>query len=253
MKASRLPLRVFPGQELLQVQQLWSQLQSVLNSDAVLRWQRFADHHGGIRDQNLIEHSYAITVLGTFVVEKLRPHFPNLDLGFILQALLIHDIGEALLRRDVSYIEKKATDDVDEYESVKSALSGLSPELRAMYLEAFLLQFCLDTDKYSLFDAEAQETMRLLAASKQWEARVFNLIEHVDYMMFMLETYRAGNDYLLYQVLLSSEMAAWEGFRKMIPDVETLILGVGAKEWLQDFIANYEASGGDRTPTLKSR
>ena len=247
MKSSRPPLRPFPRSELLQVQRLWTELQEVLNSDAVLRWGRFADLPSRIRSQNLIEHSYSITVLGTYVVEKLRPHFPNLDLALILKGLLIHDIGEALLKRDVSFTEKKATDDVDEYKAVKSALSGLSVELQEMYLEAFLLQFCLDTEKYHLFDADAQATLRSLAKSKQWEARVFNLIEHVDYLMFMLETYKAGNDYLLYHVLLSTELSSWERLREAIPGVEELILGEDVAVWFRDFMANYVANGGDTT------
>jgi 5'-deoxynucleotidase YfbR-like HD superfamily hydrolase len=250
---TRPPLPPFPNAELLGIRQLWTELQTLLNSDAVLRWQSYSGLNGGIRDQNLLQHSYSIAMLGSYVVEKLRPFYPNLDLGFILKALLIHDIGEALLKRDVPYTEKSPMDDVDEYVAVKKALGGLPAELRAMYLEAFLLQFCLDTDKYRLFDEDAQETMRLLAATKQWESRVFSLIEHVDYLMFMVETYKAGNDYLLYHVLESTELGAWEGFRETIPRVEELVLGVETIAWFKEFMANYVANGGDMVPTHKKK
>lgn len=241
-KDLRVPFRSLPDNHLLVVQRLWTQLQTVLNTDRVLRWQRFAGLHAGIRNQNLMEHSFSITALGGYVLERLRPFFPNLKRDLVLLALPLHDIGEAILGRDVSFVHKTSSHDVDEYEAFKQVIRDLPPEVQETYMEAFLLQFCLDKGKWDGFDEEAQAILRSLASCSLWEARVFNLIEHVDYLMFMLEAYEAGNDYLLYHTLTSTEIKFW---KELIPGIREAILPVDLYEWCLDFVANYEAGGGE--------
>lgn len=156
----------------------------------IYRWSRF--YSSGNRPQNALAHSISITFLGLRVTDAVAKCYPSLDQALIIGGLAIHDFGEAELRRDISWPDKSATHDADEYEAFVALLERSGGCHYDMKLR-FLLQFALrGKGHHAHFGVEAQEALAYLASSCRVEARVFEAIEYLDHMLYIAEQIRGG-------------------------------------------------------------
>lgn len=245
---AKLSLPPFPESEALSVQRVWTILQTMMTG--LYRWHRFNGLEVEIRQQDLLQHSYSITFLGTTLIERFRPFLPTtfFDDHLVLTTLLVHDVPEAILKRDVSLTKKGATDDVAEYATFCIFIEGLPADLQLHLKRAFLLQFALENEKWQYFDDEAWGIMNELSTTRRAEAIMFTIIEHWDYLMYMVEQYEEGNAYLLYECL-KREVPTWAQLNSLQPAFGQLLLTPELEAWFTNFRLEYVAQGGDTRTT----
>ena len=210
----------------------------------IQRWTNFLAHETGtnVRVQNDLQHSYAMTLLAMFVLGKIKEG-NALDEELILECVVMHDLGEAYLGRDILYSHKSSQTDAEEYVAFSKSIEKLDDISRYDLERAFLLQFCLDAD-YEAFPEYARDIMAELKANKSREALVFAAVEHFDYFMFELENYRKGNEYLFYHT--TGKCDVWEKLIQQFPDLAK-IMPPEILNWIKEFRENYQ---GDKTPPL---
>ena len=74
-----------------------------LNLPAVVRWEKYLKEEPGIREQNSLEHSHSLSLLGSILVSRLQLE-RSIDFGLLMTALVIHDVGEGEIGEDTHYI-----------------------------------------------------------------------------------------------------------------------------------------------------
>jgi len=244
---ARDALPPFPNSEAAAVQGVWTWLQTVLL--LVKRWHRFVGVKQKIRRQDLLQHTLSLIFLGVTMLERLRTDLTQtLDDRIIFTCLLLHDWGEGRLKRDVSLTKKQAHDDAAEYQAFCLTIKDLTEDLRYYLQSAFLLQFVLDDDKWLLFDNEAQEILEVLRRKRRDEAIMFMLIEHWDYIMYMVEQYKRGNAYLLHEAM-KTEVPIWPKLKELCPAFGEKILTPELEAWFMEFRRLYVQSGRDTRST----
>ena len=238
---TRLSTFPFPQSDTAELVHIWSELQTLLKG--IKRWKRFKGLGMKVRQQDLVQHSLSMTLLGASLVEKAQSDLPT--------TLVIHDVGEAILGRDVSVTLKGVAHDVAEYEAFRRFTRKLPMDLCLFYRKAFLLQFALDEEKWPHFDSSAQDLLRHLSAERHYEAVMFMVTEHYDYLMFMLEHHKAGNAYLLYEAM-QTEVPVWPRLKQLLPAFGTIIFPQHVEDWFMEFRRKYEAAGCEtrHTPEL---
>ncbi len=156
----------------------------------VYRWSRLGK---GVRRQDVLQHSYSITILSRIIVEKLNRYL-DLDKDLIATAFLVHDHGEGELKRDICRGDKNKEgndDDLREYFAFVKRYEKLEPEVFRVFHRAFLLQFCLKDQNG--FPKEAVEIMEELAAVNYFEALTFRATELMEYILYSMEQDKKGN------------------------------------------------------------
>lgn len=165
----------------------------------VLRWKKYIEKDQGVRPQNSLQHSHAITLLGAMVVEQLRPYV-QLDFGLLMTALAVHDVGEGEIGKDTLYIDKTTAGDLEEYSAFCHRYEPLGGLVFDLLHRAFLLQFALKNPE--CFPPTARALMREIAGVNRMEALAFDAVERWDYLLYALEQYHErGNEKILVQTL----------------------------------------------------
>lgn len=197
----------------------------------VYRWGRLGK---GVRRQDVLQHSYSITILARIIVEKLE-HYLSLDKDLIMTAFLVHDHGEGELKRDICQGDKNKEgndDDLREYFAFVKRYEQLEPEIFRVFHRAFLLQFCLKD--YNGFPKEAVEIMEGLAITNNFEALAFRAVELMEYLLYAMEQDKKGNrPGLLLGV-----------YENNIPELEEIINnlpGFSQEIWTEEVSAFFEA------------
>jgi 5'-deoxynucleotidase YfbR-like HD superfamily hydrolase len=175
----------------------------------VMRFSKYYNDqtHGVIKQQNSLEHTFALCLLGSYILVNLNQQGCLFDGSLVRDALLIHDIGEAVLshkkKADTHYIDKTATHDVEEHRAYMESIANLPKSMKAYYRKASLLQ--IGTNKkeaLSLFEQEEQEIILWLHQHKSVEVALFELIERIDYLYLPFHQFgQTGNRFFLTQVL----------------------------------------------------
>ncbi|KKR54371.1 MAG: hypothetical protein UT91_C0017G0005 [Parcubacteria group bacterium GW2011_GWA2_40_23] len=246
---TRLSTHPFPKNDTDALVGVWTGLQTLLQG--VQRWGRFKGLGMEVREQDLVQHTLAITFLGATLISRVRTHLPTIfDDRLVLTTLMVHDVGEAMLGRDVSVTLKGTAHDVAEYVSFCQFIDEMPADMQLYYKTAFLLQFVLDEAKWSLFDADAQAIMAELAATRHYEAVMFKITEHYDYIMFMIEHHEKGNSYLLYEAM-KTEISVWPKLKKLLPAFGEIIFPPEVEGWLMEFRRLYEEAGGETRSTYE--
>ncbi len=97
--------------EWLEVMTIWRQSQVEMSQ--VKRWKLF--HYSGVRIQNNAEHTLGISLLGMMYFDLAHDYSAGIDQALVLSALLIHDISEGIMGRDIPSPQKTFQDDLSEY------------------------------------------------------------------------------------------------------------------------------------------
>lgn len=163
---------------------LWREAQVPMQE--VGRWSNFVDY-----PQNSLQHAYSVQMLADFVLYIVKEIRPDCDCELVRTAIRVHDLGEPGTGGDVLYEHKHVAKDVREVERFFALTDRLPRRMREEYRKAFLLQFCLSKD-HAAFLLEAQGIMRYLRDSHAFEARVFDLIERLDYLTSAYEGHQSG-------------------------------------------------------------
>lgn len=166
----------------------WLSAQTKLRE--ITRWSRFYEH--GNRRQDAAVHSLSAVFLALPVLDQIGRYQPDLDQALILGALAVHDFGEGELGRDILWPDKGLEHDIAEYEAFVKMLGGPENADDAM-LQRFLLQFARKGPEYhARFPERAQTIFEHLKMTYGAEAELFEAIEYLDYMLYILEQIREG-------------------------------------------------------------
>jgi len=147
---------------------------------AVVRWSRW-ENKGEVRRQNTLQHTHSILFLAATVLPRLVEYGAVKDQALILSALLVHDHGEGILKRDVLYDNKTIGGDVDEYKAFVRRNERLPTKSWNALHRAFLLQFAhKDPEDILAFPLEAQVILEGLEEDHAGDALIFSALEHLD-------------------------------------------------------------------------
>jgi 5'-deoxynucleotidase YfbR-like HD superfamily hydrolase len=197
----------------------------------VYRWSRLGK---GVRQQDVLQHSYSITILARIITEKLS-YYLNLDKDLINTAFLVHDHGEGELKRDICSGDKNKKgndDDLREYFAFVKRYGKLEPEIFHVFHRAFLLQFCLKD--HNGFPEEAIEIMEGLALTSQYEALTFRAVELMEYVLYSMEQDKKGNRPGLLLEVYDRNFPELEEIMKELP-------GFSEEIWTEEVSAFFEA------------
>ncbi len=222
------------------IARLWSQSQLMLPN--VVRWGGFYGR-GKCRRQDDLEHSHSVQLAGSFIIGKLKKHLV-FDSDLLRDALLLHEMGEAILQRDVLANIKNGDPyhDAREYaaflESIES-IRTLDSCLYDYYQKAFLLQFCLGNGTLKGFPEPAYALMRQLASECRIEALLFKAIERWDYVLFAYEQAVQRQSLLLLVGVLHDEMTPLNQLALELPPFGREIWTPEVEQEAGRFVANH--------------
>jgi len=183
----------------------------------VPRWKKYLEQGPGVRAQNTLQHSHALTLIGTIAIQRMGLD-GEVDAGFLLGALAIHDVGEGELGYDTLYIDKDASQDLKEYLAFEHRYESV-PEF-AHLQELFLLQFALKNPVN--FPDDARSVMMKLAEHYRLEALVFEALERWDYLLFALEQYVDRENELVLTQVLRHQVPHFERLLVELPSLDQL-------------------------------
>lgn len=218
------------------VEALWPGISDIVLTAQIIfkgvyRWSRLGK---GVRRQDVLQHSYSITILSRIISEKLSYHI-GLDKDLITTAFLVHDHGEGELKRDICQGNKNKNgndDDLCEYLAFIKRYEKLEPEVFYIFHRAFLLQFCLKDHKD--FPQYAIDTMEELAVVNYFEALTFRAIELFEYLLYAMEQDKKGNRPGLLLEVYDSNFSELEEIMKKLP-------GFSEEIWTEEVSAFFEA------------
>lgn len=151
------------------------------------------------RQQNVLQHSNSLGLLGETILIMIEDSLDRpLDSRLLQLCFKVHDLGEPLLKRDICCLDKKESDDSDEYIAFSNKIKYLPEKVQEKYKEAFLLQFCLSSN-ISFFPVDAIAIMEGLMLEKRDEAIFFRAVENIEYFSFAIEqmTKKGALDYFV--------------------------------------------------------
>lgn len=216
----------------------------------VQRWTNFAINRsehikepvphpdGQTRFQNVMAHTATVHFSAMEIIRIALKHGAQIDVGFLHQALVLHDIGEIRHagKGDVLSPHKKISDDYDELQTFMEHVADLSPELRMYYRERFLLQFARKPTTFDAFDPSIRAELEQIERKYPLESRMFRVIEVLDYLFYALyEWQEKGHERIMVHCLRDS------GYHKQFCDWAVEIPGFGAEIYTPAVIAFFDA------------
>lgn len=169
------------------------------------------------REQNVLQHSYSLGLLGENILIMIEDKLEKpLDSRILQLCFKVHDWGEPLLERDVCALDKKDSDDADEYEAFSKKIKDLPEKIQEKYKEAFLLQFCFNSNT-SCFSVEAMAIMERLWVEKRNEAIFFKAIENLEYLLFSIEQAIEKEDFDYYITVCRNQFEKLDSFASLFP------------------------------------
>ena len=253
--------QVFPSQLFLDILDLWKQRQTGLVK--VFRWNHFSGRnnrwrklilkiesaiqstclflrHPLVREQNCLQHTDALSWLMIIFVNMTKHDAPNLDYQLLLSIPPIHDEGEDILNRDIAFTVKNNGHDLAEYNAFRTRYICLEKSMNGTFENlhrAFLLQFCLNIPEN--FSSSTKQLMTQLAKNHNQEARIFNALEHIDYILFALEQYICrGHIKILYEVVKKS-MPILDDHAKHLPTLKKYLWTEEVQQNFTDFLKKH--------------
>lgn len=158
-----------------------------------------------------------------YFLGHLKTHF-RLDCELVMDAIKVHEDGEAILKRDVLLHDKVLSGHVDEYVAFKKMLVG-SPEYVKRMKRAFLLQFALDEGFEIPGDSDANFSLQMLRHNNQNEATLFNLLERFDYYLYAVRAYDEVGDLVILVHVLRNNWLFIDSYSRIIPGITNLWTG----------------------------
>lgn len=185
------------------------------------------------RQQNVLQHSYSLGLLGENILIMIEDKLDRpLDSRILQLCFKIHDWGEPLLERDVCALDKKNSDDADEYVAFFKKIKDLPEKIQEKYKEAFLLQFCFNSNT-SYFPVEAIAIMERLWLEKRDEAIFFKAIENLEYLLFSIEQAIKKEDFDYYITVCRNQFEKLDSFSNLLPALKLI--------WDDEFKKNLRA------------
>lgn len=211
----------------------WITMQT--NHAGIIRWGRFRAHNPTLRQQTNLHHIPSVTRL--FVIYGLLlMKYRFFDLGVLLAAIITHEDGEALLGRDISYIDKKGKDDFDEYKAFYKSIEHHPKDIQKKLLRSFLLQFTTSHENLDAWGALPAQVMYELQQNYRYEGYIFNALERMDYLYYTINSYNECGDIVLLVNLLRNQVPAIEKYIGIIDGFEKEVWTPELSAWAKEVV-----------------
>lgn len=200
------------------IMETWKILQS--GHEAVIRWEGYLKCNPKLPKQTNLHHMVSVERLFHYFLGHLKTFF-TIDYQLVMDAIKVHEDGEAVLKRDVLLHNKTISGHVEEYLVFKKMLVG-NPDYVTRMRKAFLLQFVLEKGFEIPGDDNANFLLKKLQKENQHEATLFNLLERFDYYLYAVRAYQEfGDVVILYHVLINN----WrflDSYSRLLPGITGL-------------------------------
>jgi len=200
-------------------------------------WSSFDNEKsGGIRPQNLLQHSFSVALLGKILIHQLRP-FVTLDEPLLLTAFIIHDLGKAELGLDTPHPSKSDWSEIKEYEAFTARCSPLEAGLYDELKRAFLLK-CVGRNP-ERFPDEARAIIAELVEKRPMEVLAFDAAERWDYLLFALEQYKDRQNDVILSRVLQTHSARLDELAEKLPGFGQTVWTTEMKTWKEEFLKTH--------------
>jgi hypothetical protein len=219
----------------LKIRDVW--LSGQLGLRKAVRWKKYRNKNEAVREQDSLQHSYSLVVIGMICLTKLR-RYVVLDAELLLKALTIHDHGEGELGIDTHYIDKTDDGDLNEYLAFERRFQQLDSEIYSSFEDAFLLQYA-GRDR-EIFPADARSVMARLRVRYPREILAFEAIESWDYLLFAIEQYEELGFTMMMVQVLRNQVDRLDRYARDLPGFGQEIWTSEIQAWARDLLRRYE-------------
>lgn len=165
----------------------------------VTRWNGWREENPELHLQNLFQHQLSFLHLVNIMLMRVRACGGQLDEALVLRSVLVHDVAETIIRRDMAAPQKKGVNDLQEYLAFKEHFQGLGDIEWRELQENFLLQTAIKNDP--CFPDDARDVMSWLMRNHRQEAYFFYGMEGLDYLHTAYRgTCEDGIDHMIYEI-----------------------------------------------------
>lgn len=190
-----------------------------------LRWQDYLEQNPNLPRQTNLEHSLSVKRLFEVACGLLRCHGRAIDSSLITLAIDLHEDGE-MFEGDTLWHNK--TNDSHEKELhafLQHALPAVPKPLHELWRHAFLLQYAHDAT-ISFRHQESQQDLEMLRKTCATEARVFDFLERLDYLLYADTAFKDYGDVVLRTHVLRNQhsylqqhLADFSWFQNLLPKI----------------------------------
>lgn len=189
-----------------------------------VRWAEYRKQNPNLPRQTNLEHSLSVQRLFALACSLLHASGRNLDFSLLMLAIQLHEDGEMFVG-DTLYHEK--TNDSHENELsafLELALLDIPEALHELWRRAFLLQYAHDAS-ISFEHQQSQQDLEMLRTMYATEARIFDFLERLDYLLYAETAIGKCGDVVLYTHVLRNQLPHFKRhltefpwFRKLLPE-----------------------------------
>ena len=215
MRTLHTPSILFPAHPIMET---WKTLQE--GHEAVVRWGKYIECNPRLPRQTNLHHIVSVERFFHYFLGHLKTHFET-DKQLVMDAILVHEDGEAIEKRDVLLHDKTFSGHKDEYLAFNKMLVG-SPSYRKRMQRAFLLQFVLEKDFLIDGDDDANKVLESLRKRNQHEATIFNLLERFDYYLYAVRAYDEVGDVVILVHVLRNNWCFLDSYSRVIPGISNI-------------------------------
>lgn len=202
-----------------------------------VRWAEYREQNPNLPRQTNLEHSLSVQRLFALACSLLRASGRNLDFSLLMLAIQLHEDGE-MFEGDTLWHDK--TNDSHERELsafIESVLPNIPEPLHELWRRAFLLQYAHDVTIYFSHQESCQD-LKILRTTCAVEARIFDFLERLDYLLYAETAMREYGDVVLYVHVLRNQLSHFKQhltefpwFLKLLPESDM----VEYEEFLKDY------------------
>lgn len=187
-----------------------------------VRWAEYREQNPHLPRQTNLEHSLSVQRLFALACSLLHASGRNLDFSLLMLAIQLHEDGEMFVG-DTLYHEK--TNDSHERELsafLELVLPDIPEALHELWRRAFLLQYAHDAG-ISFEHQQSQQDLEMLRDRYATEARIFDFLERLDYLLYAETAMGKCGDVVLYTHVLRNQLPHFKRHLAEFPWFETLL------------------------------
>ncbi len=206
----------------------------------VVRWGPHLKHDPRLRKQSTLEHAFSFDVFVSIACALLEKAEATIDYRLLQSAATFHDLGEGLRGRDIDYLSKTQSHDVEEYLGFCQQISGFDDMVQRDLKKSFLLQFVTREENISEeFPEEAQEILRELYHQRFREAIIFKGLEAFDYLFYGIEHLAKHQDPRNLVWVLRVQFERLNSFAAIVPVFGEAIWTQERRAWCAGFLEEH--------------
>ncbi len=220
----------------------WKTLQD--GHEAVVRWGGYVECNPNLPKQTNLHHMVSVKRLFYYFLGHLKTFFAT-DYQLVMDAIEVHEDGEASKRQDVLYHNKTSIGHLEEFEAFRKMLVGDEVYTKRME-RAFLLQFVLDKDFILEGKDRACKVLKKLRNENQHEATLFNLLERFDYYLYAVRAYQEFGDVVILVHVLRNQSPYLDTYSRLIPGISDMLWTLELESSTIEFLQKYKDIPGPK-------